>query len=54
MEIKLNHIGIIENSEIVLDGLTVIAGKNESGKTTVGKALYFIGCGQRFGRKGGA
>ena len=42
MEIKLNHIGIIENSEIVLDGLTVIAGKNESGKTTVGKALYSL------------
>lgn len=42
MEIKLRNIGIVRNAFIKLDGLTVITGKNESGKTTVGKALYAL------------
>jgi len=40
MYIKLENIGIIKDSTLVLDGLTVITGKNNSGKTTVGKTLY--------------
>ena len=42
MELKLNNIGIIKDSTISIDGLTVITGKNNSGKTTVGKALYYL------------
>ena len=42
MKIRLKNIGIIKDSEINLDGLTVITGKNNSGKTTVGKALYSL------------
>lgn len=42
MQIRLENIGIIKDSTIVLDGLTVITGKNNSGKTTVGKTLYAI------------
>ena len=42
MEIQLENIGIIGKSSILLDGLTVITGKNESGKTTVGKVLYSL------------
>lgn len=42
MNIRLNNIGIVEDSSIRLDGLTIIAGKNNSGKTTVGKALYSL------------
>ena len=42
MEIKLNNIGIVRDSTIKLDGLTVITGDNNSGKTTVGKALYSL------------
>lgn len=42
MEIRLNNIGIIYDSTIKLDGLTVITGDNNSGKTTVGKALYSL------------
>ena len=42
MELLLNNIGIIKNSQIKVDGLTVITGKNNSGKTTVGKALYGV------------
>ncbi|MBR0281439.1 MAG: AAA family ATPase [Oscillibacter sp.] len=42
MEIRLHRIGMIEDSEIKLDGLTVITGENQSGKTTIGKALYAL------------
>lgn len=42
MNIKLKQIGIVYDSDIVLDGLTIITGKNNSGKTTIGKALYSI------------
>lgn len=42
MRIHLNNIGIVNNSSISINGLTVITGKNNSGKTTVGKALYSL------------
>ena len=42
MEIILKNIGVISESSIVLDGLTVITGKNGTGKTTVGKAVYSL------------
>ena len=42
MQIRLEHIGIVKDSTIALDGLTVVTGKNNSGKTTVGKALYSL------------
>lgn len=42
MELFLNNVGIIKESKILLDGLTVITGKNSSGKTTVGKVMYSL------------
>lgn len=42
MEISLQNIGIVKDSQLTLNGLTVITGKNNSGKSTVGKALYSI------------
>lgn len=42
MQIRLKNIGIVKDSTIILDGLTVITGKNNSGKTTVGKTLYSL------------
>lgn len=42
MKIALNNIGIIKNSTIQLDGLTIITGQNNSGKTTVGKVVYSL------------
>lgn len=42
MQIRLQNIGIVQDSTIKLDGLTVVTGKNNSGKTTVGKALYSL------------
>lgn len=40
MEFTLQKVGIINNSTIKLDGLTVVCGSNNSGKSTIGKALY--------------
>lgn len=42
MKIQLKNIGIVKDSTISIEGLTVITGKNNSGKTTVGKTLYSI------------
>lgn len=42
MQINLQNIGIVKDSTISIDGLTVITGKNNSGKTTVGKTLYAL------------
>lgn len=40
MRINISGIGRIGNSEIEIKGISVIAGKNFTGKSTVGKALY--------------
>ena len=42
MNISLKNIGIIKDSSIEINGLTVITGQNNSGKTTVGKVLYSV------------
>lgn len=42
MKLLVKNIGIVKNGEIALDGLTVITGKNSSGKTTLGKAVYSV------------
>ncbi len=40
--IKITNIGKIEKANIKLDGLTIIAGKNNTGKSTIGKLLFSI------------
>lgn len=42
MRLTIQNIGMIKNADIKLDGLTVIAGENDTGKSTVGKVLYSI------------
>lgn len=42
MKLFLDNVGIIKKSQVLLDGLTVITGKNSSGKTTVGKTIYSL------------
>lgn len=42
MKIKLQNIGIIEEADINIEGITLIAGQNDSGKSTVGKVLYCL------------
>ena len=40
MRIKIGNIGKIGYADILIDGLTMIAGVNNTGKSTVGKALF--------------
>lgn len=42
MKLTINKIGKIKNADIDINGLTVIAGKNDTGKSTVGKVLYAL------------
>jgi len=42
MELQLQNIGMIKESIIKLDGLTVIAGENNIGKSTVGKLIFSL------------
>ncbi len=42
MRLHLKNIGILHDAEIDIPGITVIAGKNGSGKSTFGKALYAV------------
>ncbi|MEE1077140.1 MAG: AAA family ATPase [Acutalibacteraceae bacterium] len=42
MNLSLVNIGKISNANIELNGITVIAGENNTGKSTVGKALYSV------------
>jgi predicted ATPase len=42
MKLKLQNVGIISNCDINIDGITIITGQNDSGKSTVGKVLYAI------------
>lgn len=42
MRLELENIGIIKKADISINGLTVIAGENDSGKSTVGKILYAL------------
>ena len=42
MRLNITHINKIKKADIVLNGLTVIAGNNDSGKRTVGKLLFSV------------
>ena len=42
MRLKLENIGMIRHADIRLDGLTVIAGENDTGKSTVGKLIFSL------------
>lgn len=40
MKICLKNIGKIKEADIELDGITIIAGDNNTGKSTIGKSVY--------------
>jgi len=42
MTLELKNIGMIKEANVKIDGLTVIAGENDTGKSTLGKSLYFL------------
>ena len=42
MRLYLKNIGMLKEADVKLDGLTVIAGENDTAKSTVGKILFAI------------
>jgi predicted ATP-dependent endonuclease of OLD family len=42
LKLTLRNIGKIKDAEIELNGITVLAGENNTGKSTAGKALYSL------------
>lgn len=42
MKLSLKNICNIQTADIEIDGITVIAGPNNTGKSTIGKSLYFM------------
>lgn len=42
MKLTLKNIGKFRNAEIEINGITVIAGENNTGKSTIGKVLFTI------------
>jgi len=42
MRLYLENIGMIKEADVKLEGLTVIAGENDTGKSTVGKVIFSI------------
>lgn len=42
MQLKINNIAKIKEATINIDGITVIAGENNTGKSTIGKLLFAI------------
>jgi len=42
MELNISNVGMIKDLSISIDGLSVIAGENDSGKSTVGKTIFGV------------
>ena len=40
MQLSLKNIGKLKQAEIEINGITVIAGENNTGKSTVSRALF--------------
>lgn len=46
MRFQIDNIGKVKHADIIIDGITVIGGDNDTGKSTVGRALssFFTSC----------
>ena len=42
MKLTLKNIGKIGTASVEINGITVIAGENNTGKSTVGRALFVV------------
>ncbi|MDE7426038.1 MAG: AAA family ATPase, partial [Lachnospiraceae bacterium] len=42
MQLKIKNVAKIKEATINVDGITVIAGENNTGKSTIGKLLFAI------------
>ena len=42
MKLVLKNIGKVQNATVEINGITVIAGENDTGKSTDGKAMFSV------------
>lgn len=42
MKLKIENVAKIEYAEIEMNGITIIAGKNNTGKSTIGKVIFSL------------
>jgi len=42
LKLTINNIGKLKNAEVEINGITVITGENDTGKSTVGKVLWSV------------
>ena len=42
MRLNIKNFAKIKEADIIIDGITVIAGENNTGKSTVGKVLFSL------------
>lgn len=42
MRLSIKNIGKIENASIEINGITIVAGENNTGKSTIGRALFSV------------
>lgn len=42
MKLSIQNIGVVKEANINIDGLTVICGENDTGKSTIGKTLFAL------------
>ena len=42
MKLKISNFAKVEEADIKIDGITVICGDNDTGKSTIGKILFSI------------
>lgn len=42
MQLRISNVGKIERAVIDIDGITVIAGENNAGKSTIGKLIFAV------------
>lgn len=42
MKLTLKNVGKIKNAEVEINGITLVAGENDTGKSTIGKTLFAV------------
>lgn len=42
MRLNVKKVAKISSADIIIDGITVIAGENNTGKSTIGKVLFSV------------
>ena len=44
MKLSIKNVGKLKEADVEINGITVIAGENNTGKSTVSKTLFIIKC----------